>query len=79
MPAKLSTTINKIQLVPSIANREAIVAFQAYLMDNDSKSISLILFLSSAIANEHNRIPSFSLLPMSSAGLGQSSITNMLT
>jgi hypothetical protein len=33
--AKLSTTINKIQLVPNLANREAISAFNAYLMSND--------------------------------------------
>ena len=35
MPAKLSTIISKIQLVPNVANREAIVAFHAYLMSND--------------------------------------------
>jgi hypothetical protein len=35
MPTKLSTTINKIQLVPNLANREAISAFHAYLMSND--------------------------------------------
>ena len=35
MPAKLSTTINKIQLMPNLANREAIAAFHAYLMSND--------------------------------------------
>ena len=35
MPAKFSTTVNKIQSVPNLANREAITAFHAYLMIND--------------------------------------------
>jgi hypothetical protein len=35
MPTKLSTAVNKIQLVPNLANREAIAAFHAYLMCND--------------------------------------------
>jgi integrase/recombinase XerD len=35
MPAKLSTTVNKIQSVPNLANREAITAFHVYLMIND--------------------------------------------
>jgi hypothetical protein len=35
MPAKLFTTVNKIQSVPNLANREAITAYHAYLMSND--------------------------------------------
>ncbi len=35
MSAKLSTTVNKIQSVPNLANREAITAYHAYLMGND--------------------------------------------
>ena len=35
MPAEISTTINKIQSVPNLANKETITTFHAYLISKD--------------------------------------------
>ena len=35
MPAKISTTINKIPSVPNLVNKETITTFHAYLISND--------------------------------------------